>query len=99
MLHLASDLPLSLQKILRHTRDNLHDFVAALTVFGLAELLALVLNEAQFSVVEVSLFFDRLDVVEEKFMVFKLLKKVLLERRQDRVDLLDAFWCQRVERL
>ena len=54
------------------------------------ELHTLILNEPQLSVIKVPLFLDRLDIVKEELVVSELLRQVLLQGREDSINLLHS---------
>lgn len=59
-------------------------------------LVALVFYESQFSVIKVSLLFDGLYVVQEKFVVAQLLSKVIFKLGDYSIDLLHTFVCHQI---
>ena len=80
-------------EVLRHLLDDFHYLLLALAALVY---LALLLDQPQFPVVEISLLFNRLDVVQKELVVPQLLREVLLEGLDERVDLVGTLLRQRI---
>lgn len=67
---LGGHIERALYEVFRYRRDHAYNVLARFSGF---ELLTLVLNQSQLSVVKVPLLLDRLNIVQKKLVILQLL--------------------------